>query len=279
MMKRFHFAMFALALSTLTACGSATIPAGRPETSIPEVTLPLNFTASAEKPLALIYKGPGSCSLDQGDAGESGYGCSEASADAAVAAGFRFKYVGPKDLAENATQPQVDEFFRDAKVWIQPGGVSNTAYYAMTSKLRNSLVKFVANGGGYVGFCAGAFLASEWFGIFPSGAHAYHYTPARSDVGYAFLNFTWNGKMRSVYFEGGPYLSNVGSKAEITATFSTGYVAAARAPYGKGRVYISGPHPEAPQIWSQEDGISDPDGSDLDLAAEMISWAGGFPSN
>ncbi|MBC7396874.1 MAG: hypothetical protein H7333_05470, partial [Bdellovibrionales bacterium] len=36
------------------------------------------------KPLALIYKGPGACSLDQDDAGESGYGCSEAAADVAT---------------------------------------------------------------------------------------------------------------------------------------------------------------------------------------------------
>lgn len=277
-------ALFTLGLA---ACGGSS-PEVTPIANDPnnEVTLPVTSgeqthssdpTPSEEsKPLALIYKGPGSCSLDQGDDGESGYGCSEASADVATLAGFRFQFVGPKDLAENATAEQVKALFGNAKVWIQPGGISNTAYYAMTAKLRNSIVNFVSNGGGYVGFCAGAFLATDWFGIFPGNSHLYRYTSARSDVGYAFLNMTWNGKSRKVYFEGGPYLSNLSSKAEVTATFSTGYVAAARAAYGKGRVYISGPHPEAPVIWSGEDGIADPDGSDLDLGADMVTWASGL---
>jgi hypothetical protein len=219
----------------------------------------------ASAPLALIYKGPGSCSLDQGDAGTSGYGCSEASADAATLAGFRFQYVAPRDSPD----------FSSAKVWIQPGGISDVAYDAMTPKLRSNLIKFVADGGGYVGFCAGAFLAADWFYIFPGSAHAYRYPVARPDVGYNYLDLNWNGKARKVYFEGGPYLTDLGPKAEVTGKFSTGYVAAARAPYGKGRVYITGAHPEAPAIWSQEDGITDPDGSDLDLAAEMITWASG----
>lgn len=224
-----------------------------------------SYGHARNQPLALIYKGPGSCSADQNDAGDSGYGCSEASADAAVAAGFRYEFVGPKDLPD----------FSKAKVWIQPGGISNVAYYAMSSKLRSELVKFIFQGGGYVGFCAGAFLASDWFGIFPGSSSLYHYPTARNDVSFGLLDMEWNGKKRIVYFEGGPYLHHISPKAEVTATFSTGYVAAARANYGAGRVYISGPHPEAPPIWSEEDGISDPDGNDIDLAAEMISWAAG----
>jgi|GEM_PF-413147 len=286
-MRCFSSVGLVLAVFTLTACGSSNL-AGAPNPAATSVThsAPDDSNAqtgepsdesSDDRPLALIYKGPGSCSLDQGDAGESGYGCSEAASDAATLAGFRFQFVGPRDLAENATADQVQALFGNAKVWIQPGGVSNTAYYAMTAKLRKSIVQFVKDGGGYVGFCAGAFLAADWFYIFPGSAHAYGYSPIRSDLTYAFLNVDWNGQKRSIYFEGGPYLSNLGSTAEVTARFSTGYVAAARAPYGKGRVYISGPHPEAPQIWSQEDGMSDPDGSDLDLAASMITWAGSLP--
>jgi glutamine amidotransferase PdxT len=278
--------ILALLTLNLAACGASPEVTAIPNDSN-ELTSPVTSgdqthsvtptpTEDESKPLALIYKGPGSCSLDQGDAGESGYGCSEAAADVATQAGFRFQYVGPKDLVENATAAQVSALFGNAKVWMQPGGISNTAYYAMTTKLRNAIVNFVSNGGGYVGFCAGAFLATDWFGIFPGNSHIYHYTPERRDVGYAFLSFTWSGQNRKVYFEGGPYLSNVSSKAEIMATFSTGYVAAARSAYGKGRVYISGPHPEAPAIWANEDGINDPDGSDLDIGASMVTWAAGL---
>jgi hypothetical protein len=240
-------------------------------------------TAAIVKPLALIYKGPGSCSLDQGDAGIHGYGCSEAAADVATAAGFQFKYVGPTDLPENATADQVTALFGNAKVWMQPGGIAETAFFAMTTKLRTEIVNFVSNGGGYVGFCAGAFMATgnigdsryAGFGIFPGYTSAYNYTTIKPDLTYTFESVTWEGAQRSIYFEGGPYLYDYGKDAEVMATFNdTGDTASARAAYGKGRVWISGPHPEAPQIWSQEDGITDPDGSDIALGADMVRWAG-----
>lgn len=229
--------------------------------------------ALTDSPLALIYKGPGSCSKDQDDAGESGYGCSEASADVASFAGFQYRYVGPEDLSEDATKEQVEALFGTAKVWIQPGGVSDVAYGAMTKKLKTSLVDFIQNGGGFVGFCAGAFLATDWFNLLDARSGAYPYNSERSDVGFAFLDVLWNGRKRSIYFEGGPYFYNVGPTVDVTARFMSGEAESARASFGRGRVYITGGHPEAPAIWSEEDGLHDPDGSDIDLAAEMISWA------
>jgi len=229
-------------------------------------------TVVPEKPLALIYKGPGSCSLDQGDAGKSGYGCSEASADAATLAGFQYRFVGPKDLPENATTAQINAFFGKAKVWIQPGGVSNKAYFAMTASLRKAIVNFVSRGGGYVGFCAGAFLGTDWFNLLHAHATAYSYSPIRRDLNYTYLPIKWSGTLRTLYFEGGPYFSGLGDSVEVMANFEDGTVAAVRDTYGMGRVYLSGPHPEAPNIWGAEDGMSDPDGSDVFIAASMISW-------
>jgi len=226
------------------------------------------------QPLALIYKGPGSCSLDQGDAGASGYGCSEASADVVTAAGFRYSYVGPNDSPS----------FADASVWIQPGGVAVTAYFAMAPALRQQIVNFVSGGGGYVGFCAGAYLATSrigqtrysGFGIFPGSTAPYSYSVFRNDVEYGLLSVLWNGIKRILYFEGGPYLYGQGQNAEIIARFNDGLAAAGRATYGKGRVYISGPHPEAPEVWTREDGIANPDGSSLDIATDMIRWTAGL---
>ena len=256
------------ASNSTTSAGAVTVPESGGGEVVPLPT--------RDKPLALIYKGQGSCSLDQGDAGTSGYGCSEASADSAVLAGFRYQFVGPNDLSSRSTAAEVKALFGNAKVWIQPGGISNTAYYAMSSKLKTELISFVSNGGGYVGFCAGAFLATDWFYLMPASASLYDYSPSRYDITYAFLPVTWNGKKRSVYFEGGPYLYGLGTGVEATAKFSDGLVAAARSTYGKGRVYISGPHPEAPAVWSEEDGMKDVDGNDHDLAAQMITWAAGI---
>src|SRR3954469_5099579 len=80
-------------------------------------------------PLALVYKGWGSCNAEEGDAGASGTGCSEVAAEVATKAGFRVKFVGGDALADNATPDQVKAVFEDAQVWIQPGGVAVTAFF------------------------------------------------------------------------------------------------------------------------------------------------------
>lgn len=236
------------------------------------------------KPLALIYKGHGSCSASDGDAGDSGYGCSEAAADVAKAAGFDYRFVGPNDLPENATTAQVQALFKDARIWVQPGGIAQWALYSMTLKLRQELVKFITAGGGYVGFCAGAFIATSYIGssgdpglgIFPGRTATYGYWPENGGVSFSFEPMQWNGKLRSIYFEGGPYLYGYGTSAEATGIFDTGYTSAAKATYGKGRVYITGAHPEAPPIWSEEDGLHDPDGHDYEIGAGMYRWAAGL---
>ena len=172
------------------------------------------------------------------------------------------------------------QLFKNVKVWIQPGGYAKQAYDAMTPKLRESVYEFIQNGGGYVGFCAGAFLASPLIGstgapglgIFPGNTFPYDAAPERDDLDFSIEKVTWQGKIRYVFFQGGPYLDDLDSSAEIMATYKDGAVAAARAPSGKGRVYISGPHPEAPLWWSEEDHVTDPDGSDQYLAVQMIHW-------
>ena len=233
-------------------------------------------------PLALVYNGPGSCSVSEGDAGSTGYGCSEASADIASAAGFRVQFVGPTDLSASSTTAEVQAIFGSAKVWLQPGGIAETAISSMSARLKTELVNFISNGGGYVGTCAGAFMATSTVGsssytglnIFPGHTAPYWYTPIKYD--YTLLEVNWSGVTRDIYFEGGPYIYGLPSTAQATAHFQDGNVAAARATYGKGRVYISGPHVEAPIYWMSEDGVVDPDGSDYMLGVQMVNWAAGL---
>jgi hypothetical protein len=235
-------------------------------------------SSNANKPLALIYKGLGSCSADQGDAGINGYGCSEASADVATAAGFQYQFIGPNDLDNNSTPAQVAAIFQNAKVWIQPGGYANVAAYTMSDRLQTEIVNFVSKGGGYVGFCAGAFMATDTFGIFSGSTALYGYSAIRADLTYTFESVKWNGVNRSIYFEGGPYFYGYDQTAEVIATYNdSGDTAAVRSTYGSGRVFLTGPHVEAPAIWSQENGIQDPDGSDIDLGVQMLKWASGLP--
>jgi hypothetical protein len=261
---------------TNTTNGSTTTPTnGSTSSSTPT---PSSGSSGSSKPIALIYKGPGSCSVADGDAGITGYGCSEAACDVATVAGYQCQYVGPTDLSNSATAAQVSAIFGSAKVWIQPGGYADEAYNAMTTKLRSSIVSFVSSGGGYVGFCAGAFLAASGFNIFPGDADLYSYQDigTSEDEDYNYLPIKWGTTTRDIYFEGGPYFHNLSSAVEVMATFGTSStVAAARVAYGLGRVYVSGPHPEAPAVWGTEDGNNDPDGNDYAIGAQMVQWAGG----
>jgi hypothetical protein len=264
------------------AHSSGTTTGGTTVSSVPSPTPAVPLVTDPNAPLALVYSGPGSCSVAEGDAGSTGYGCSEASADIASLAGFRVQFVGPTDLSTSSTVAQVAAIFGNAKVWIQPGGVAETAIDAMSTRLKTELVNFIANGGGYVGTCAGAFIATSelgstshsGLGIFPGHTAPYSYTALHDD--YALLPVTWGGVTREIYFEGGPYLSGLPSTAQVMGTFANGTVASARATYQKGRVFISGPHVEAPADWTREDGYTDPDGPDYYLGAQMVTWAAGL---
>lgn len=232
--------------------------------SIAALTL-INFSAAlahaqvAAPARALVYKGAGSCEED----------CSESSAAIAKLAGFEPIFVGPTE-----TDPAI---FEGAAIWIQPGGVSSTAAKAMDPLLKDNIRAFIAKGGGYVGFCAGAFLSTaiigstknEGLGIMPGRTVLYESKePALT------LDVSWEGHSRHLYWEGGPFFKfEKADPVEITATYADGTVASARSTYGKGRVYVTGPHPEAPQYWRDYFKLTDPDGLDDDLAVDMILWA------
>jgi glutamine amidotransferase PdxT len=213
-------------------------------------------TAAIAAPQALIYKGPGACTED----------CAEAFVDIAKQAGFDPVFVGPGKPAAN--------LFDGAGIWIQPGGYAGTAMNSMSSELKTKIKAFVQNGGGYVGFCAGAFVATQKVGttsvnglnIFPGGTKLY-------GKGIDLKTVTWNGSKRVLYWEGGPYLRNLPSTVEVIGKYSNGAVAAARTSYGKGRVFITGLHPEAPAWWAASESLADPDGLDHDLVVDMIHWA------
>lgn len=237
--------------------------------------------------MALIYKGPGSCEQEA-----TTTGCSEASAEAAKRAGFEFKYVGPQDSIAAET-------LQKAKVWIQPGGRARIQEKVISAALKKQIVQFVQQGGGYVGFCAGGFLAYEKFGWqTPDGPYQadglgllsgksmyYHFfdneitekAPAK------IIKTSWSGKDTWVYWELGPYfvspLSNNKDKDyEIVAKYpphklQQDAILSLRASYGLGKVFITAVHPEAPKDWRDYFRVSDPDGEDISLASEMIRWA------
>lgn len=216
------------------------------------------YVQAAEVKMALIYKGPGACEE----------GCAEAARDMAVMAGFETKFVGPTEAQASV--------FEGASLWIQPGGQSSTASKAMVPELKQNIKNFVAHGGGYVGFCAGGFLATEWIadrgvqglGLL-AGTNALY--PEKADA--VIFPITSLAGVRQIYWEGGPYFLPPAAGVEVMATYPNSAVASARSMYGSGRVYVTGLHPEAPPMWREYYKINDLDGLDYDLAVDMILWA------
>jgi glutamine amidotransferase-like uncharacterized protein len=215
------------------------------------------------KPLALVWKGPGAC-----------FGCSEAAASIAKKAGFKIQYVKP-DLKDFSV-------FENAKLWVQPGGVSVTAADAMGSALINRIREFVADGGGYVGFCAGAFLSTAQIGT--SGVNGLGITPGESEL-YAengpehqMLQVSTPTGVRWFYYAGGPDFTISDSElqaadGQVIGRYMNGKIAAVEAHYGKGKVAVSGFHPEVNWFWEILHLKIDPDGNEFAYAIDMVKYA------
>jgi glutamine amidotransferase-like uncharacterized protein len=248
------------------------------------------FVAKAEaRPVALVYDGPGSCDVSEGD-------CTTAAQNAAEDAGYYVVRVGPAALTATSTETDYQNIFGDAAVWIQPGGHSQVFLITITPQLKTAIRRFVSEGGGYVGFCAGAFSATAFdggtdtpgLGIFPGGTYPFpndtidtffdnvvSYFNADA-VDNSILPITWEGNLRYLYFEEGTTLNLDGVPAgqvEVIGTLADGQVIAARTHFGQGKVFITGAHPEAPASWRTDPDLNDPDGLDFDLVAEMLNWS------
>lgn len=212
---------------------------------------------------ALVWGGPGACTD----------GCVEAAVHVTKLAGFDPMIVTPENFDAS--------LFESAKVWVQPGGKSGTASNAMGAANREIIKKFIAEGGGYVGFCAGAFLTTakvgetrvNGLGIIEGRTRVY-----RKAKGYPSVEkmITPDG-FRFHYWEGGPWFqftSSQASKVNVKSRYNTtNAINAVETTYGKGRISVSGTHPEAPQWWYDDSHIVDADGLDNHIAAEMVKWA------
>jgi glutamine amidotransferase-like uncharacterized protein len=177
--------------------------------------------------------------------------------------GFEVKHIKADEIRAGS--------LRNFQVLIHPGGSASRQGEALGEAGRNLVKGFVHDGHGFVGICAGAYLASaqyKWsLGVLDAqvidGAHW-----ARGE-GNVKLRFTSAGERALqpeketciIHFENGPLLAP-GKKDdiddyELLASFDTeirkndappgimkGTTAIARGTFGKGRVVCFSPHPE-----------------------------------
>ncbi|MEU9337201.1 BPL-N domain-containing protein [Streptomyces sp. NPDC048290] len=211
-------------------------------------------------PLALIYDGPQGCSA-----------CAPTVAALLRNAPrpFRVRYVG-------AETPLTAAALTEARLYVQPGGGADLA--GTWRHLRGSagaVRDWVRAGGSYLGLCFGAYLAGRdpGFDLLPGDTGGYIDSPGATvrDARDTVVRVDWRGTPRHMYFQDGPafYLDR-GADATVLATYPDGTPAVVVAPYGVGRVGVSGPHPEADASWYTEKGLRNPDGVRSDLAYELI---------
>jgi glutamine amidotransferase-like uncharacterized protein len=161
---------------------------------------------------------------------------------------------------------------KDFDVLIQPGGSGSKQAAELGEAGREQIRKFVRDGGGYVGICAGAYLASadyDWSLHLLDAkvvdrkhwARGYGEVRLKAENAEAKKFLGIDGDLLPIYYHQGPLLAPA-EKDDIPdyeriATFETeiakngapegvmkGTTAAARAPFGKGRVFCYSPHPE-----------------------------------
>jgi glutamine amidotransferase-like uncharacterized protein len=212
--------------------------------------------------LALVYRGPASTE-----------GCPEAVAAALRRSrwGLDVRYVGPRE--ELAPEPEV---LARAAVYAQPGGGTLRRANRKMKGSAGAIREFVRDGGGYLGFCLGGYLAGETpgFGLLPGDTDRFiDSTGASPDHDRdSLVTVEWNGRPRQMFFQDGPWfdLDPARGPAEVVATYGNGLPAAVVAPFGRGVVAVVGPHPEASPDWYLDSGLPVPADIGADLTQDLI---------
>ena len=189
----------------------------------------------------------------------------------AFAPEYELKILSPEDYVNGGLD--------DLDLIVQPGGGCTSQYKALGEKGAEALRRFVLNGGKYYGVCAGAFMALQQslphrprLGLAPfKGDDPAHYR-GRAPINVAFNEegqkaLEGIGKSRTVVYSGGPVMipgepvadsdikilgSYAGRKISTTSgkpvedMLGKGAFAGGRA--GKGKVFISCPHPEMEEL-------------------------------
>ncbi|MCK4419127.1 hypothetical protein KAV79_04920 [Candidatus Aerophobetes bacterium] len=137
-------------------------------------------------------------------------------------------------------------------VLIIPGGYTKRAVSSLGKKGFEIIRKFVADGGGYIGICAGAYLAAQRVEIpgRPQGLGIIDIQNIRKQgIGmrkiYLKEHPITEGLEREVaiHYQNGPEILIKG-EAKEAARYENGNLAIVTASFGKGKVVIFSPHPE-----------------------------------
>jgi len=196
---------------------------------------------------------------------------------------LNYPHSGIHAVKVNATDIQRNLSMRYYDAVYFAGGGGTKMSKTLGERGREAVVRFVATGGAYVGVCAGAFLAMEHLNIsvFDDVSYPYNGDHKRGD-GNTTVVLTQDGehglagvkaarlRHQFIFYANGPVMANSANISKMTpetadpvvlATFGTtsvpaeanytgpnaggGEAAIVSNLFGRGRVLVSGPHPEA----------------------------------
>ncbi|MGH3897069.1 MAG: BPL-N domain-containing protein [Pseudonocardiaceae bacterium] len=218
------------------------------------------------RPIAVVYSDASTGPADGDDTGA-------VSAMLVAAAGWNFDVItagpnGTMSVPEALARPGV-------RLYAQPGADGDDdAAYRRQKRDKPAIKHFIREGGRYLGICMGGFLAEPGhFNVFAGRVNEYYSSRGASVTTpeSAVIPVIWRGTRRTMYFQDGGYMVPSRKSAGITvlARYTNETIAALVAPYGRGKVGLCGPHPEAPPEWYREANLSYGE-STQDLGDDLI---------
>jgi glutamine amidotransferase-like uncharacterized protein len=178
---------------------------------------------------------------------------------------FTVDFAGPR-----GTRPLSADVLRGAALYAQPGGGTLGKAYRRLRSRREDVRAYVSSGGRYLGVCLGGYLAgaTPGFDLLPGDTDRYIDLSGATVTGdgEAVVPVLWRGRRREMYFQDGPHFvldqgGDGDDGTEVLARYTNGAVAALVTPFGRGRVGVTGPHPEATADWFEQ--LPAVDGTDL----------------
>jgi len=204
---------------------------------------------------------------------------------------FVIRYIGPRERLRFSARA-----FKGVALFVLPGG-GNDVDQAWRDLLDEpgfspALVRdYVRAGGRYLGICMGGYLAGSTTSggglrLLPGDSDGY-VGSAGADVATTddtLVRVTWLGgsrpRPRTMFFQDGPYfqLSDPRTDPRARAAVVLARYHGAGRPiammvvsYGRGRVGVSGPHPEATPLWYTANGLTSYYAADIDIGDTLIA--------
>jgi len=172
----------------------------------------------------------------------------------------------------------------DCSSLIIPGGYTAQCVDALGEEGFQQIREFVARGGGYIGICAGAYIAARKVEVpgRPPGLGIIEIENDRK-AGQGLRTITiiqpehpvvkgYTGEV-DIWYQNGPMMK-AGEDVETLAVYEKGAAAIVCATYGQGRVVIFSPHPEG----SLEGGVDPEKAGTLRLLENAIAFVSGLES-